>query len=142
MALKVTKTDVWVAEINDQPGAMASCLGTLAAAGANLECVIGRRQPDKPGTGVIFVAPLHGKKVQEAAAGLGFHATTRVATLRIEGLDKPGVGAKIASAVGAAGVNMRGVSAIAVGRRCVCYLGFDSKADASKAASAIRGIAG
>jgi hypothetical protein len=141
MALKVTKTDVWVAELQDRPGALATCLGALAAAGANIECVIGRRQPNKPGTGVVFVAPLKGGKVRAAAAGAGFHATQRVATLKIEGDDRPGLGAKIAGAVGAAGVNMRGTSAAAIGRRFVCYLGFDSKDDATKAAAAIRRMA-
>jgi len=58
MSVKVTKTEVWVAEIDDQPGGLAQCLDTLASAGANLECVIGRRQPNKPGKGVIFVTPL------------------------------------------------------------------------------------
>ena len=142
MALKVIKTVAWVAEINDQPGTLASCLGTLAAAGADLECVIGHRQPDKPGRGVIYVGPLKGRKVRKAAASAGFHASKRVATLRIEGVDRPGLGAKIARAVGAAGVNMRGVSAVAMGRTFVCNLGFDSKTDADKAARAIKHMAG
>lgn len=141
MALKVSKTVAWVAEINDQAGALASCLGALAAAGANLECVIGRRQPNKPGTGVVFVTPLKGRKVQNAATGAGFHATQRVATLRVEGGDKPGVGARIAKAVGAAGVNMRGMSAAIIGRKFVSYLSFDNMADAGKAAAAIKRMA-
>ncbi|MDD3178737.1 MAG: hypothetical protein PHQ04_00135 [Opitutaceae bacterium] len=138
MALKVTKALAWVAQIDDRPGALASCLGALAAAGANLQCVIGRRQPNKPGTGVVFVAPLKGRKVQKAAIGAGFHATAHVATLHIEGNDKPGLGAEIARVVGAAGVNMRGLSAATIGRKFVTYLSFDSPADATKAAAAIR----
>ena len=63
MALKVTKTDVWAVEIKDQPGGLAKVMETIAAAGANLQCVIARRRPDKPGTGVAFVSPLKGKKV-------------------------------------------------------------------------------
>jgi len=138
MSVKVTRTEVWVAEIDDQPGGLAQCLDTLAGAGANLECVIGRRQPNKPGKGLIFVTPLQGRKMTAAAARAGFRATRRVATLRLEGADKAGVGAKVARAIGAAGINLRGVSGATLGRRFVCYLGFDRRADATKAAAAIR----
>jgi hypothetical protein len=138
MSLKVTRTDLWVAEIEDRPGALASCLNALAAAGANLECVIGRRQLNKPGTGIVFVAPLGGRRARAAAAGAGFGAAGRVPALKIEGADKAGLGARIMRAVGDAGVNLRGTSAIAIGRRFTCFLAMDSKADAGKAAAALR----
>lgn len=138
MALKVTKTDVWAAEIQDQPGGLARVMGKIAGTGANLKCVIARRQPDKPGTGVVFISPLTGKKALAAAARVGFHETRRIATVKVEGADRPGLGAKIAQAVGAANVNMRGLSAATVGRRFVAYLGFDSWEDAIKAAAAIK----
>ncbi len=32
MALKVTKTDVWATEIQDQPGGLAKVMGTIASA--------------------------------------------------------------------------------------------------------------
>jgi len=142
MALKVTKTELWVTELKDQPGALASCLSALAAAGANLECVIGRRQPDKPGTGLVFVAPLRGRKVQAAAAAAGFSDAARLAAIKVEGPDKAGLGAKITRAIGDAGVNLRGTSAVANGRAFTCYLAFDSKADAGKAAAALRRLGG
>jgi hypothetical protein len=140
MALKVTKTDVWAAEIQDQPGGLAQVMATIAGAGANLECVIARRQPDKPGTGVVFITPLRGKKLLAAAATVGFSESQRVATLKVEGGDRPGLGAQIAQAVGAAGVNLRGVSAAVVGRKFIAYLGFDHRDDADKAAAAIRSL--
>lgn len=140
MALKVTKTKVWVAEIKDQPGGLAACLETLARAGANLECLIARRQSSRSRTGAAFVTPLQGRQVLAAAAKLGFHAAQRISTLKIEGDNLPGAGAKIARAVGGAGVSMRGTTASVIGRKFVCYLGFDSGADADKAARALRRI--
>jgi hypothetical protein len=140
MALKVTKTDVWAAEIRDQPGGLAKVMGKIASTRANLECVIARRQPDKPGTGVVFISPLTGKKALAAAAKVGFHETWRIATVKVEGGDRPGLGAKIAQAVGAADISMRGLSAATVGRRFVAYLGFDSWEDAIKAAAAIKAM--
>lgn len=140
MALKVTKTDVWAVEIQDQPGGLTKVLTVMAEAGANLECVIARRQPDKPGAGVAFVTPLKGRKQLGAAATVGTHETRRVATLKVEGTDRPGLGARITRAIADAGVNLRGVSAAAVGRKFIAYLGFDSPADAQRAAVALRAI--
>jgi hypothetical protein len=140
MALKVTKTEVWATEIQDQPGGLGKVMGTIAGAGANLECVIARRQPDKPGTGVVFVSPLRGKKALAAAATVGFHETYRIATVKVEGADRPGLGAQLAQAVGNAGLNMRGLTAAAIGRKFVAYLGFDNWEDAIKAAAAIKAL--
>lgn len=140
MTLKVSKTDVWAAEIQDQPGGLAEVMQSVANAGANLEFVIARRQLDKPGTGVVFITPLKGKKSLTAAAKVGFHETLRVATVKVEGGDRPGLGAKIAQAVGAAGVNLRGFSAASIGRKFVAYLGFDNWDDAIKAAAAIKAV--
>ncbi len=138
MALKITKTDVWAVEIQDQPGGLAKVMEVIAEAGANLECVIARRQADKPGTGVAFVTPLKGRKVAAAAATVGFHATKRVATLKVEGTDRPGMGARLVRALAKAGINLRGVSGATLGRNFVVYLGFDSAADARKAAGVVR----
>lgn len=140
MPLKITKTNVWAAEIQDQPGGLAKILTVMAEAGADLECVIARRQPDKPGAGVAFITPLKGRKQLGAGATLGIQETKRVATLKVEGTDRAGLGARVARAVADAGVNLRGVSAAAVGRRFVAYLGFDNDADAKKAATALRAI--
>jgi hypothetical protein len=140
MTLKVTKIQVWAAEIQDAPGGLAKVLGTLAEAGANLSCVIARRQPDKPGAGVVFVTPLSGKRVLAAAQSAGFGEAQRIATLKVEGADRPGLGAQIAKAVGDAGVSMRGLSAAVMGTKFVCHLGFDSEDDAKKAAAALRAL--
>jgi len=138
MALKVTQTDVWAVEIQDQPGGLAKVMETIAAAGANLQCVIARRQPAKPGKGVAFVSPLRGKKVMAAAAAAGFHEAQRVASLRVEGRDRPGLGAQMAKVIAAAGVNLRGVTAVGLGPKFVAYFGFDRGDDAARAAAALR----
>jgi len=142
MALKITKTDVWAVEIQDQPGGLAKVMQAIGAAGADLQCVIARRQPDKPGTGVVFVSPLTGDKVRAAATAAGFRETQRVASLRVEGPDRPGLGAQMTQAIGNAGVNLRGISALALGRKFVAFLGFDSAADADKAAAVLEAWAG
>lgn len=138
MALDITKVEVWAGEIVDQPGGLASVLEGLATAGADLSAVIARRQPDKPRTGVVFLSPVKGKAIQSAATQAGLTPASNIATLRIEGPNRAGVGHQILKAIAAAGINGRGVSAVVIGNKFAAYIGFDSAADASAAAKAIR----
>ena len=133
MALKATQVKVWAASIEDRPGGLAEKLEPLAAAGANLDFVIARRAPDKPGTGVVFAAPIAGDKAVKAAEAAGFTAAPSLHSVRIEAPDQPGLGAKLTRKLADAGVNLRGLSAAAVGRQCVCYLAFDTAEAAAKA---------
>ena len=138
MALTVSRVDVWAAGIEGRPGGLAGKLDALVAAGANLEFVLARRAPDKPGHGVVFITPLKGAKQLRAAKDAGFAKTDSLYSVRVEGSDKPGFGAALAKDLAAAGVNLRGLSAAAIGRKCVVYLALDTIADARKAMSRLR----
>jgi hypothetical protein len=140
MSLTVTKVDVWGAPIQDQPGGLAKVLGAVADAGANLECVIARRGPAKSDPGVAFLTPLKGAKVQKAAKAEGLGPIEKVATLKVEGDDAPGLAFQITSAVANAGVNLRGFSGASLGGKFVIYLGFDEDAEATKAARVLRSL--
>jgi prephenate dehydratase len=88
MALKVQKVDTWKAMLRDKPGELAAKLSALAKAGINLEFVIARRSPEKPGTGVVFVTPIEGAVKGRAAQLNGFQRTKSMHTVRIEGTDR------------------------------------------------------
>ena len=138
MAYSVKKVDVWAGEIADRPGGLAEKIQFLSDAGANLEFIIARRAADKPGTGVVFVTPIKGAKQKSAAQGAGFAGTDSLHSVRVEGPDKAGLGAKMTKAISETGINLRGLSAAALGRRAVSYLAFDSAADADSAVSILR----
>jgi hypothetical protein len=138
MALKITQTEVWAASIQDKPGGLAEKLEALAKAGAALDFVIARRSPDKPGTGVLFVAPLKGDKAVQAAKAAGFTRTDSLHSVRLEGPDQAGLGARLTRKLADAGINLRGLSAAAIGDRFVCYLALDSAGDAAKAADLLK----
>jgi hypothetical protein len=140
MALKVTHVDVWAATIEDRPGGLAGKLEALAKAGANLEFVVARRAPDKPGTGVVFVAPVKGAKAVKAAAAAGFAKAESMHSVRAEGPDRPGLGARITQELAAAGVNLRGLSAAAIGKCCVVYLALDTDDAAANAMKILKKI--
>ena len=138
MALNVARTDVWAASIEDRPGGLAGKLAALAEAGAQLEFVIARRASEMPGTGVVFLTPLKGAAQIRAAKKEGFERTKSLHSLRVEGPDQPGLGAKITQALAQAGINLRGLSAAAIGPQCVMHLALDSTADAAKAARLLK----
>ena len=141
MKLKVTTVDVWAASIEDRAGGLAGKLAALTAAGSNLEFVIARRAPEQPGKGVVFVTPLKGAKPVKAAEAAGFLMTGSLHSLRIEGTDKPGLGAKMTKALSEAGINLRGLSAAAIGTKFVCYLALDTAEDAKKATDTLKKLA-
>jgi hypothetical protein len=105
MALKVSKADVWAVTIDDRAGGTADKLETLSKAGASLEMLLARRTSEQPGKGVMFVTPLKGKKALDAAQQAGMGKPENIHSVRIEGGDKPGLGSKIARALGNAGVS-------------------------------------
>jgi predicted amino acid-binding ACT domain protein len=138
MALKVSREDTWVAGIEDRPGSLAGKLDALARAGAQLEFLIARRAPEKPGTGVVFLTPVGGAKQLEAAKKAGFRKSEHLHSVRIEGQDKPGLGAKLTRTLAAEGINLRGLSAAVIGKSFVAYLALDTAGDANKAAEILK----
>ena len=138
MAYSIRKVDVWAGEIEDRPGGLAGKLEALAKAGASLEFIIARRAPDKPGTGVVFLTPVKTPKQKQAATGAGFNTTSSLQSVRVEGPDRPGLGTKMTRALAEAGINMRGLSAAALGRRSVSYFAFDNVEDADNAVKLLK----
>ena len=140
MELTVERVDVWAASIKDEPGGLSNKLKGLAQAGADLDFVIARRAPEKPGTGVVFVTPLRGDKEEAAAADSGFTVTNSLNSVRVEGENKPGIGAEMTEKLAQAGINLRGLSAAVSGARFILYLALDTADDAAKAIEILRQI--
>ena len=135
MKLDVTRVDIWAASITDRPGGMAAKLEALSTAGANLEFLVARRCADMPGTGVLFVTPVKGPRQTKAAkdAGLDGFVNGWIQGLRIGAADQPGLSLKLTRTLADAGINLRGASGAAIGKRAVFYLAFDSAADTATA---------
>ena len=138
MALKVKKVDTWAASLEDKPGSLAAKLNSLAKAGVNLEFVIARRAPDRPGTGAVFVTPIQGATRRRAAQEAGFEKAGSLHAVRVEGPDKKGQGGRISQALADKGLNLHGLSAAAINKQFVAHIAFDRAADAAKAVRILR----
>ena len=140
MDLLVEREDVWAASVDDKPGELAAKLSALTDAGADLDFIIARRAPEKPGTGVVFVTPLRGDREVRAAAAVGFAVTSSLHSVCVEGPNEPGMAAKLAKAIGDAGINMRGFSAAAIGTQFVLHIGVDSPEDTDAVAKLLKSL--
>jgi Na+-translocating ferredoxin:NAD+ oxidoreductase RnfG subunit len=87
---------------------------------------------------LLIVSPIKGKKAEAAALAAGVARTGAIHGVRIEGGDRPGLGAKIARTLGDAGISYRGLSAHAIGKKFVCNLALDSAEDAARAAALLK----
>jgi len=113
-------------------------LDPVAKAGANFEFAFARRAPELPGKGLLFVLPVKGAKVLQAAQAAGLTKAEGIHTVRVEGADKPGASAAIVRALANAGISFRAFSATAVGRKFTGFFALDSAEDAVRAASVLR----
>jgi hypothetical protein len=138
MNVIVELEEVWAASLDDKPGALANKLTELAEAGADVDFIIARRSPDKPGTGVVFVTPLRGDQEVEAAGELGFAATNRMHSIRVEGRNERGIAGKLTQAVAKAGINLRGFSAAVIGTQFVMHMAFDKAEEVKKAVALMK----
>ena len=138
MTLKVSRVDLWTASIDDRAGGAADRLEPLSKAGANFEFVFSRRTPEQPGTGMLFVTPVKGAKVIQAAQAAGFAKPQNIHSVRIEGANKPGVTAMVARALANGGISFRALSASGIGSKFVGYVALDTAEDAAKAVSLLK----
>ncbi|NUM54225.1 MAG: hypothetical protein HUU46_11320 [Candidatus Hydrogenedentes bacterium] len=129
MAYEIKKVDIWEAGLEDRPGGLADKLEPLAKGKHNCDFVLARRTG--AGGAVLYLALSKSSAKTAALAGLG--KPTDLFALRIEGPDKPGLCAKAARAVGDAGISMRGLNGVVLGKKTVLHLSFTSADDAAKA---------
>lgn len=127
--------DVWVASLEDRPGALAEKLLALKDAGVDLEFVVARRSQSGPGSGVVFVTPLRGDQEIEAAVGAGFNVSRSLHVVRVEGSERPGFAVDLTAALAAEGISLGGFSSAVAGTRFLAYIAFDSLADKDHAIS-------
>lgn len=138
MAYEVSKVDVWAADIPNRPGTLARVLNSLTEAGGEFEFMVARKVDDS--TSRIFLAPIKGAKLKKAAQSEGLAPANGLASVRIIGPDKPGLGAKITRAVAENGVNLRGASAAGIGKKAVFYLAVEGDDQLKKAQQAVRKV--
>jgi hypothetical protein len=135
MGFKLDRIHVWSGEVADQAGGVASKLALLAQAGANLEYIYTRRQPDRPGTGLLYVAPITGPLQVRAAKSAGLTEAHDPVVLRVEGDNRAGLGHRLTQEWALRGLSLQGLMMSVLGEQFVGYVAFDSVEEANRAAA-------
>jgi hypothetical protein len=135
MGFKLDRVHVWTGEVADRAGGVASKLAALAQAGVNLEFVFTQRRPDRPGTGILYVAPISGPEAVRAARNAGMVETHDPVVLRVEGDNETGLAHHVTQQWALAGISFQGLTMAVLGDKFIGYAAFDSVTDANKAAA-------
>jgi hypothetical protein len=135
MGFRLDRVHVWAGEVADRPGGVAAKLSALAQAGANLEFIFTQRRPDKPGSGILYVAPVSGPAQVRAARASGLSETHDPVVLRVEGDNEAGLGHRLTQQWALAGINFQGLTMSVLDNKFVGYATFDTTADANRAAA-------
>jgi hypothetical protein len=128
------RVNLWAGEVPDQAGGTASKLAFLAQAGANLEYVFTKRLSDKPGAGILYVAPVTGPTQVRAARSAGLTEASYPVVRRIEGDNEAGLAHRLTQQWALAGISFQGLTMVVLGGKFIGYIAFDSVADANRAA--------
>jgi len=135
MSIDISSVDVWAGELEDRPGALASVLAQVTlCAGANLEFLVARPSPERPGCSILYVAPLNGPAQEDAAREAGLKRATHMHVLRLVGADRPGLLAGVAGTLAQADINIVGLTAASAKDISILYVRFASATDAQAAA--------
>ena len=141
MPVRVRPITLWRAEVDNQPGMLAQTLEPLAAAGADLQVVMGYRVPGDRARAAIEIFPVTGARALSAAQAAGL-SEAAINALHVEGdNNRAGLGHAIAKALADAGINIDFLLAQVSGRRHTTVIGFDSREDADRAIPLIKGAA-
>jgi hypothetical protein len=135
MSFKLDRMHVWSGEVADQAGGVSSKLALLAQAGANLEYIYTHRSLDKPGAGVLFVAPVTGPMATRAAKAAGLHETPQPIVIRVEGDNAAGLAHRLTQQWAVEGLTLHGLMMSVLGDKFVGYVSFDNVTDANRAAA-------
>lgn len=144
MSFKWDRVHVWSCEIMDNPGAAAEKLSILAKAGANLEYINTQRLAQKPGHGVLHVAPITGPTQTRAARLAGFAENEDHHLHRMEGDNEAGLAHRLTQQWEMADITLQSLMMAVLGKQFVGYAGFDTVHDANQAAQILAdlGVAG
>ena len=112
-----------------------ACALKLAQSGANLEYIYTRRQPDRPGTGILYIAPVTGPLQIRAAKSAGLGETNAPVVVRVEGDNQAGLAHRVTQQWAMAGLSMQSLMMSVLADKFVGYVCFDTVADANKAAA-------
>src|SRR5438067_11448448 len=104
MPLTVKRITLWRADVQNEPGVLSRILEPLAAAGADLQVVMGYRFPTTPERSAVELYPVSGRRTTAAAGQAGL-AGSDIPWLLGEGDHRAGRGGRVCRGLGGGGLH-------------------------------------
>ena len=132
MAYTISKVDVWAADIANRAGTLAGVYRIHVGFRCHAR-IHDRTESERPHVTCVHRADQRCQALSEPPGRPGCNRAKGMHSLRIEGPDRRGLGAKITRAVAEKGINLRGASAAAIGKRAVFHIAVESEKDLKSA---------
>src|SRR3954468_671313 len=95
----IRKFPIWSVEVDDVAGSTTGLFKILADAGADIEFSLSRPLGDRAGRAILFLAPIKGKKQEDAARQANFKLRSDVIGVQIQGPSRVGGNFRLTAAL-------------------------------------------
>jgi hypothetical protein len=129
----IQKFPMWSVEIDDVAGSTTGLFKILADAGADIEFSLSRPLGDKAGKAILFLAPIKGKKQEDAARQADFKLRSDVVGVQIQGPSRVGGNFRLTAALAHENLSVRALVTTVDGKRFTTIFAMQSDADADRA---------
>ena len=128
----IKKFSIWSTEIDDVAGSTTGLFKILADAGADIEFSLSRPLGDRPGKAILFLAPIKGKKQEEAAKEADFVLRSDVVGVQVQGPSRVGGNFRLTAAIAHEDLTVRALVTTVDGERFTTIFAFQNEADADR----------
>ncbi|OGR90773.1 MAG: hypothetical protein A2992_02935 [Elusimicrobia bacterium RIFCSPLOWO2_01_FULL_59_12] len=139
-AFTIKKFSMWSVEIDDVVGATTGLFKVLADAGADIEFSLCRPLGEKPGKAILFLAPIKGKKQEDAAKRADFVMRPDVVGVQVQGPSRVGGNFRLTAALEHANLSVRALVTTVDGDRFTTIFALKSDTDAELAMKVLRQV--
>ena|SRR5688572_14052629 len=136
----IKKFPIWSVEIDDVEGATTGLYKVLADAGADIEFSLCRPLDSKLGKAVLFLAPIKGKKQEEAAHRADFVLRSDVVGVQVRGPSKVGGNFRLTAAIAHANLSARALVTTVDDDRFTTVFAFRSDKEADEAVKVLKKV--
>lgn len=136
----IKKFPIWSVEIDDVAGSTTGLFKILADAGADIEFSLSRPLGDKPGKAILFLAPIKGKKQEEAARRADFVQRKDVIGVQVQGPSRVGGNFRLTAALSHENLPIRALVTTVDGQRFTTVFAFKNEDDADAAVKVLHKV--
>ena len=136
----IKKFPIWSVEIDDVVGSTTGIYKILADAGADIEFSLCRPIGDKPGKAILFLAPIKGKKQEDAARQAEIAFRPDVVGVQVQGPNRVAGNFRLTAALAHENLAVRALITTVDGDRFTTGFAFKSEADADRAVKVLHKV--